>query len=232
MYHKHSRRRRVWLSGVAVFASVSAAILLTSLTASAADIDPARFEVTPPAPVDRWNGFYAGVSVNGLATASEVGVPSRTIESDNGSVLPGVHLGYNFGRSASGWMAGVEIDAVFGEIDQNKTDAILGRTEVTGNFIGSARGRAGYAWDNIFLYGTAGLAFTDYALKPVNASGTDVKAGLAYGIGLEAALSENWSARAEVLAYEFGDRTETFNGTRRDVDFNLGTFRFGLSRKF
>jgi outer membrane immunogenic protein len=82
----------------------------------------------------------------------------------------------------------------------------------------TARGRVGWAFDNLLLYGTGGLAethlnasnsYTDTAGYPPgpgvgawNASA--MKLGWTAGGGLEWALTRNWSVKAEYLFVKFG----------------------------
>lgn len=82
------------------------------------------------------------------------------------------------------------------------------------------RVRAGYAWDHLLIYGTAGLAlghirsdtavlFGTFPVSPVYngaqhiGSGSATRAGLAVGGGLEWALANKWSLKAEYLYLAF-----------------------------
>ncbi len=202
------------------------------------DIDPARFEAQPVEYSDRWSGFYAGINVDVFAGLAEVGTgagnPKFKNEEANG--LLGAHLGYNFepfgDYESGGWMFGVETDLSFGKFSNNKTDPNLGNVKTVGSFTASTRLRAGFAWEKLYLYGTAGLAASDYNIKPASTSGTEIGVGLVTGIGAEYAINDNWSVRADILAYDFGDRKYTFNGTQRKVDIQSVAFRLGATRRF
>ncbi|MEP0519206.1 MAG: porin family protein [Hyphomicrobiales bacterium] len=183
---------------------------------------------------DHWTGAYAGVSLGsmGAATGVERGAGNSDFESDDGSFMFGGFVGYNFRPFSGGWLIGTELDVAVGDIELNKTDAILGNTETTGNFISSLQIRAGYAWQRVFIYGTAGLAVTDIDLSPQGNGDDDIRAGIALGVGAEFAINEKWSTRLDATGYGFGKDDENFNGTNRDVVIGAGTLRAGILRRF
>ena len=100
------------------------------------------------------------------------------------------------------------------------------------SFVGSTRIRAGYAWERFYLYGTAGLAVSDFAVKPAGNNKKEIRIGGVVGIGGELKLRDQWSMRVEALAYDFGDQDYVFSGTKRNTQQGMATFRLGLSRKF
>jgi outer membrane immunogenic protein len=88
------------------------------------------------------------------------------------------------------------------------------------NFLGTARIRAGYAFDNVLLYATGGLAFRN-ASKQGNILVTDAtpvtvanfvpgkqasNVGYAVGAGLEYAIDSNWSVKGEYMYHNFGKK--------------------------
>ena len=92
---------------------------------------------------------------------------------------------------------------------------------VSTNWLFTARGRAGWAFDNLLVYVTAGLAVTDLHLNNSyldnvvlgpgrgtwNASAA--RLGGTIGGGLEWALSRSWSVKAEYLYLYFGSISAT-----------------------
>ncbi|MEE9375939.1 MAG: outer membrane beta-barrel protein [Rhizobiaceae bacterium] len=227
--------RHLTLYAMAVFSISTATFAHASDPAS---IDPSRFDARAVDSIDRWSGFYAGVNVDilaGLARA-ETGAGNPDFKNKHAKAFGGLHLGYNFAPSGDidngGWMFGLEADYSKGNIGENKTDPILGNVKTVGTFTSSVRARAGFAWESLYLYGTAGIAVSDYNLKAASDTSKEVRLGLAAGLGAEFALSDNWSMRGEVIGYNFGDRIYTFNGTQRKVDLKTMTFRIGLTRKF
>jgi len=82
---------------------------------------------------------------------------------------------------------------------------------VSTDWLFTARGRLGWAFDTLLAYATGGLALTD--LKTNNTyqdpvitqswSGSTTKTGWTVGGGLEWALNRNWSVKAEYLYVKF-----------------------------
>ena len=68
------------------------------------------------------------------------------------------------------------------------------------NWIGTLRARGGYAWDRVLIYGTAGGAGANVQTSltglPVQ---TNAVFGWTVGGGVEVALGENWTFKAEYL---------------------------------
>ena len=66
-------------------------------------------------------------------------------------------------------------------------------------WFGTLRGRAGYAFNNILLYGTLGLAYGDLKGELLGADETKTETGWAGGLGAEVGFTPNWSAKVEYL---------------------------------
>jgi outer membrane immunogenic protein len=95
---------------------------------------------------------------------------------------------------------------------------------------GSIRGRVGVAFDRVLIYGTGGAAFTNqtdgYSLGFPFFGGfpllgretiTKTRTGWTVGGGLEYAITDNWSIRAEYRYSDFG----------RSPDFPFSSITFG-----
>ena len=87
---------------------------------------------------------------------------------------------------------------------------------------GSIRGRLGVAWDRVLIYATGGVAFggintditvfgTDFFGTPVFGSGnrSTTRVGWTVGGGLQYAVTNNWSVRAEYRFTDFGRINQT-----------------------
>jgi outer membrane immunogenic protein len=88
------------------------------------------------------------------------------------------------------------------------------------SWFGTLRGRIGYAWDRVMLYATGGLAYGEIKLAGTNTvSGTvggapflavtaighsKVNAGWTVGAGIEGALVDHWTWKAEYLYMDLG----------------------------
>jgi outer membrane immunogenic protein len=167
-------------------------------------------------------------------------------------VIGGAHVGFNYQFpgwnwfSSSGWVIGLE-GTVDGSSLTNTAEAFFpvafgGSTlfaHTTEDIQGSIRGRLGIAWDRVLIYGTGGVAFagvnSDLTLSGVDTrvvpfvpffasrSRSNSRTGWTVGGGIEYALTNNWSIRAE---YRFSD----FGTINRGAVFPEGGFFNGHRR--
>lgn len=181
----------------------------------------------------RWEGPYAGVSLGGIGGGAEIARPGlKDLSTDAGSGAAGIYAGWSMAAwrdGNAGVLVGVEADASLFSLSSKTSDATLGATGVEGNGLGTLRLRAGYAWERVHVFGTAGLALSDLHVKGDDA---DVSLGLAVGIGGEYAFDGGWTARAEAMLIGLGDEDRTINGTKRDASVGAGLVRVGLARRF
>jgi len=118
-------------------------------------------------------------------------------------------------------------------------------------WLGTLRGRLGFASDRWLFYATGGLAvgearssFTFTENQSVNVAltvpGSVVKAGWTLGAGVEAALGQNWSAKAEYLFVDLGGHTVSaanatgFGPAVANQSFNIrdNIVRVGINYRF
>jgi outer membrane immunogenic protein len=137
-------------------------------------------------------------------------------------VIGGLHLGYNL--QINQWVAGIEgtVDGTsatetrFGALGFASAlgvphSPILATLNEYSAVQGSIRLRAGIAFDRVLLYATGGAAFagisTDYSTgTPVFLQESDSKtrSGWTVGGGIQYAVTNNWSIRAEYRYSDFG----------------------------
>jgi outer membrane immunogenic protein len=222
--------KRVLLSGVALAALVG--------SAAAADIprrvEQVRTPVAYVAPVYNWSGLYAGINGGYGWGNSSFGGPPATGDFDLSGGLLGGTLGYNWQTNQI--VFGVETDLDWSNI--KGSTACGGNTcEVRNNWLGTARGRIGYAMDRFMPYITGGLAFGEVKASAAGFPGaSDTRTGWTLGGGVEFALSAPWTAKLEYLYVDLGD----FNcgtscgapaGPDR-VEFRSHIVRAGLNYRF
>jgi opacity protein-like surface antigen len=163
-----------------------------------------------------WTGFYVGGHF-GYGGAS-FGTATNPLPLE-GEFLPhsatGLIGGYQVGYArefANHVVLGFEADATFA----SPTDqAALGRTpptpfNTTLDYVGTTRGRIGYAFDRWMPYFTGGFAWGHPRIDVNDGSGASVKHyqfGWTAGLGLEFAVSGNWSAKLE---YDYVDLSRHF----------------------
>jgi outer membrane immunogenic protein len=124
---------------------------------------------------------------------------------------------------------------VFGaETDLQLSDASdqFAQWKFSNPWFGTARARAGYAMNNVLFYGTIGLAYG--TLKSINTitavTESKTSIGWAGGLGAEVGFSGNWTAKAEYLYVDLGDRNHVLQGARLGIDSNL--LRLGVNYRF
>jgi outer membrane immunogenic protein len=237
----------------------SGAGLVLTGAASAADL-PRRAPppVFVPVPVFTWTGAYFGINAgyittdnNRIATAGlntvaatnvAIGARPPLVRVDQDGFTVGGQVGYNYQFTpGAGVVIGVEADAAYTDLQRNtfvvgSTGALNGfRSSM--DFLGTVRGRIGYAFDRTLVYGTGGFAYgdvTERALFFAPAGGgalqfagnrSRIETGYAVGGGVEYALptdsflnffkSSAVTVKAEALYYDLGRR-------------NLGVLNTGL----
>lgn len=215
--------------------AMGAVVALLSTSAMAADLiidEPAA--VIPTSAFD-WSGFYVGAHA-GWASGSVLAYP---LDASGETTATGWLLGVQAGANAQfdTFVLGVEGDVAWTNItNEDETDAINGPWGLIDvNWLASLRGRAGVAFDQVLLYATAGVAaagvdFTDLDFAPPTTL-SDTHFGWTAGLGVEVALTENISAKAEYAYYDFGAVTYPI-GTPDDVSFNLHTIKAGVNFHF
>lgn len=224
-------------------AFAAACVTVAALPGHAADLGrapraPAPAETYAPPPVMLWNGFYIGAHVGygfGNSSANYLGTALSPTPSPEG-IFGGGQIGYNFQFSPN-WVVGIEADVSAADFNDTTTvGGFTGRSSM--DVFGTVRGRIGYAFNNLLLYGTGGFAWGNNQLtvNPAPAGITSVSrvhTGYAAGAGVEYAFSPNWSAKVEYLYLDFG---------RQDYDFALAgpvryqtdmhTVKFGINYRF
>jgi outer membrane immunogenic protein len=225
------------------FALTAILLLGCAGIAAAADL-PTKKSPSPPPPVFTWDGLYIGGQIGGgwardkVSNSSSVSLPAIGSGSVSESgIIGGAHAGYNwqFGHL----VYGLEGDFEGANLSKSSNCAIqslvTGVSVTTGGcgqianlavaesfrsalpWQSSARARLGYAFGNVLVYGTGGVAIagidTRYtevvSLLPVIATRTEpsfnrTAVGFTLGGGVEYAIDANWSVRAEYRFSDFG----------------------------
>lgn len=159
----------------------------------------------------------------------------------------GVHAGGAFGRaqaaSTSGFVAGAQIGAnaqfqnnVVVGIEGDVSASSIGHKGFQDKFrqgaVATLRGRGGYAFDRVLVYGTAGFGVSSSEWKNPVATTSKTLTGYAYGVGAEFLMTPNVTVRGEYLRYDFG--RETYQSQIGPVGLKPSTnvLRAGTSLKF
>ncbi len=178
-----------------------------------------------------WSGFYAGLNGGYGFGSSKWDVPA--VSNKPSGALIGGTLGYNFQYSS--WLFGLEGDWGFSTMkdDVACSTAIC---ETKNSWLGTARGRVGYAFDSFLPYFTAGVGMGNVKAhrSSLTTTGSHSGFGLAVGAGLEYALWSNWSAKLEYLYVDLGkfDCGTSCGATVNNVSFNANIVRAGINYLF
>jgi outer membrane immunogenic protein len=205
---------------------------LAATNAVAADL-PRGMPTKAPAvfaPGYSWTGFYLGVNGGGAFGRSDWNGFGDT---DVSGGLVGVTAGYNW--QSGQWVLGIEGDIDWANIKGDFTNAACPTgCETKIGWLGTARGRLGYAFDRVMPYITGGAAFGDVKATQFGVgSVSDTNVGWTAGAGVEWAVMANWTAKLEYLYVDLGDVScAACLPAASNVDFRSHLVRAGLNFRF
>jgi outer membrane immunogenic protein len=210
-------------------------LILGSAAVSAADLPMKAPPYVAPIPVFSWTGCYIGGHV-GAGSSHDSFTGSNENFSDagnNGATgtggLAGGQIGCNyqdgnavFGLEGEGYWSGIK--ATSSEIDVNS----LG--QVTRSFTTSAKNtsdfsiaaRIGLAFDRTLVYAKGGWVWGRFAFDEIDNFGpgegintfhqSGTLDGLLLGVGIEHALTQNWTVKLEYNFLDFGSKNFSNTG--------------------
>ena len=170
---------------------------------------PAYWVPPPPPPplLYNWTGLYVGVHAGGGWADLGVG--------DIGSgFVGGGQVGYNY--QINQWVWGVEADVSGSGIKNNLATFGPFTASFNWNSLSTLTSRFGYAFDNWLVYGKAGGAWANVSVSatsfgmPLLGSARGTADGWVVGVGAEYAFLNNWSAKIEYNAFDFGSDSSLF----------------------
>lgn len=215
--------------------------------------DPgARHRAPPPVPAPwSWTGFYVGGTVGAASERSLIeNDPASTFpylasnaSNNNIGVIGGFEAGYNF--QLPSLVLGIEGDISWASLNHNTAvPSVFGVSDTYTsrlNDLSSIRGRIGLPVDRALFYGTGGVAFVDLKNQlsdpgsPFTATpGSHLQRWVAGG-GIEYALMDHWTVKAEYLHVALPDRTafdSAGGGYGFDFKNSLDIGRVGINYKF
>jgi outer membrane immunogenic protein len=207
-----------------------AALALTATSAFAADLPNRKMAPVAPvmaAPVYNWTGAYAGVNAGyGMGQFNKAG-GNRFKDSDG--FVGGVQGGYNY-QLPNNIVLGAEADVDFADLKGKASSTGVSGAKSKVDVFGTARVRAGYAFDRVLPYLTAGYAGINQKFNvPGSSNSSGLRNGYALGGGVEYALTNNITAKVEGLYSSFETKNVTGAGK---VGTDITTVRGGVNYKF
>ncbi|WP_322515757.1 outer membrane protein [Rhodopseudomonas palustris] len=193
----------------------------TGSTAQAADMGYYRsqtpYTVNQPLNAFSWAGPYLGGNL-GYA----FGNVTNNITNPSG-FSGGVQGGYN-------WQSGNIVFGLEGDIQFSTAEDTFAPYKFSNPWFGTARGRVGYAMNDILLYATGGLAFGQLKGQNLLSSESHSSAGWTVGAGAEFAFAPKLSAKVEYLYGSLS--TNNFFITGNPNGYNFGLVRAGINYHF
>jgi outer membrane immunogenic protein len=192
--------------------------LAIAMAADAADAgDFAPYTVPAPIRAYSWTGPYLGGHL-GYQWGNTTRNPTQP-----GGITGGVRGGYN-------WQTGAFVFGGEAEISLSGASDTFAPWKFANPWFGTVRGRAGYAFSNVVVFATGGLAFGGGRAEIGGLSESKTHVGWTAGGGMEVALTSAWSARVEYLYINLSDRPYALTGTSNG--FESSVLRFGFNYRF
>ena len=217
-------------------------------TVALATMASAALAADSTGPAVNWTGYYAGAQIGYMSGSADWDVNKV----NNGyheywrphGGFGGLHAGYNYqvGTAVFGLQAEANL------IDNRKwhTDFADEKLMASSSVFGSLDARMGATFERALVYAIGGIAFANNKTKGVTAIGPDQvltatfsgnNVGWNIGLGVEYAVDDRWSVRAEYRYYDFGKKN--FPNSEGDTYYYAHshsyvdhTLRLGLSYKF
>jgi len=238
--------RNGWL-----LSTVAVAILGITGAALAADM-PVKAPPPPPPPVFSWTGFYLGGNIGAAFAHNNWSDVTRGVAfggNNGGHFLAGGQIGYNW--QINNFLLSAEADADWLSRDNNNgvgvvVPGVAGPIAVSSNrtWITTAAARFGITADRALFYGKAGggwvgengLTISNLATgATIAGAGSRSRGGFLLGAGVEYAVTNNWTIKAEYDWIDIKGRTflvpagspflvgDTFTSSGRNVqEFKVG----------
>lgn len=202
----------------------SAASFIAISAANAADavsqVPEAPVAVEQPVAAATWQGYYLG-GYGDYDWGRFGGAGDR-----DGKLGGGAFTGYN-------WQSGQIVYGVEADLGYNgtKNETIEGN-EGKARWNGSVRGRVGYDLNPFMIYGTAGLALQDNKMSDATSSDSKTAVGYTVGVGAEALVTNNITARVEYRYTDYGTDHYNLDSGSFSKGFDDHSVKVGIGVKF
>lgn len=212
-----------------LISSVSSIFIICSAPANAAKH---LYLKAPPRTSHNWTGFYVGGHVGygwNKFSSTNATIGARTY--DGNGWLGGVQAGYNY--EIDPVVIGVEGDFSFSDVGYSTTSSGV-TSKVKNDYFATAAARLGYAFDRFLVYAKGGGAWTRDKDSVGGLTGTFYRTGWLFGAGVEYALADHWSVKAEYDYLGFPSISENFAHTTgpSQVSLRAQLVKFGFNYHF
>ena len=205
---------------------------LTMSGAKAADLPPmpGLYSDAGPEAELRWEGSYAGLQIGAGQMLSRVKTGGTKKDFDTTNAVFGAFVGHNW--QFNQFVLGLEADATFNGHKKSFNHASLGRVKAKNNWSVGAKARAGVAIGRVLPYLSAGLTASDYQLTANGTKKSSNAISLNLGGGLEYAVNEKVSLRADYSLHGLNDMTHNFGGTSVKSEAAEHRLMLGVAYRF
>jgi len=218
--------------------ALAALMTIAATTSNAADLPQQQPYYRAPGAVSPsydWSGFYIGV-MGGYGFADDATVGNLAITD------AGLKGGFAGGTVGANWqmgqlLIGLETDAAWSDIGKSETAFGVTAKEQIQSF-GSVTARAGFAMNNVLIYGKGGYGWMD---NKISASGfgltlseSHFHSGWTAGGGAEFAFAGPWSAKVEYMFAQYFKETYLagFGGGGVMIAADVHTVKAGINYRF
>lgn len=218
--------KRLALAGLAMTAA-SAPVWAADLPQAPA---PAYEAVPATQQTIDWTGIYVGGNLGWEFGNFDNRTTGANLDTDTNGVAGGLYAGYNY-QITPNIVVGAEADFTLSDIEDTKSGGgttLTSKSDWNSNF----RARVGYSFDRYLIYGAGGLALADLEVEGNGDSDSKTALGWTLGVGGEAAITNNVTAKLEYVYQDFGDQDFNLNGQGVSSDFSDQQVRVGLGYKF
>ena len=213
-----------------------------------------NFLVRPVPFAVNWAGFYVGANAGygwahvSSTITSSTGAAPLSNSGDLNAFIGGGQIGYNW--QISNFVLGLEADFQASSQKQSSTISCgagcsLNESSSVDRF-GTARGRIGYAYDRVMVYGTGGAVWSHESDNLVGIGGgsainsSSSNFGWTLGGGAEWMVLDRWSVKLEYLYIRVSSLSGTGNllpylggaAVTESVNFNNSIVRVGVNYHF
>jgi outer membrane immunogenic protein len=225
--------KRIVVAGIITLAAAGVALAADLPQAPPPPQAPAAY-VPVVAPVYNWGGIYVGINGGyGFGSSDWTGGAVNSGSFDISGFVIGGTLGFNYQMSA--FVFGLETDLDYAPISGDGPSAFCVNCTTSSTWLGTTRARAGFAADRVLFYGTAGAAYGNVQASAFNTTDSSTEVGWTAGAGVEAAFTDNWTARIEYLFVDLshGSCTSACGAPpTQSVSFDESLIRGGVDYKF
>jgi outer membrane immunogenic protein len=199
---------------------------------------PAVYAPIVPPVAFSWTGFYIGINGGGAFGNSNFLDPvlgnSGSFNASGGMVGGTIGANYQIGR----WVLGIEGDGDWQNLDGTTFGGSCGGVgcETKSDWLATVRGRVGYTFDRVLVYGTGGAAFANVqANAGVLPFSSATETGWTAGGGVEYAFLPNWSAKLEYMYVGLPNAScglANCGSSTTNVSVNENVIRGGVNFRF